>query len=82
LVRYIRSVLRIALNEAIRRDLIEKNVAELVRPPHVPRPDIEPFGKDEAHRLLAAVNSHRLEAFTVALGLTSWRGIGLAMVGD
>jgi integrase len=80
LVRYLRSVLRIALNEAIRRDLIEKNVAELVRPPHVPRPDIEPFGADEAHRLLAAVKGHRLEAlFTVALAVGLRHGEALAL---
>jgi hypothetical protein len=54
LVRYLRTVLRITLNEALRRGLIEQNVAELVRPLHVPKPKLTPFTFEEAHRLLAA----------------------------
>jgi integrase len=80
LIRYLRTVLRIALNEARRQDLIEKNVAELSRPPRVPEPDISPLGTDEAHRLLAAVKGHRLEAlFTVALAIGLRHGEALAL---
>lgn len=80
LVSYLRVVLRVALNEAIRRDVVEKNVAELVRPPQVPKPDINPFSPEEARRLLVVVQGHRLEAlFTVALaiGLRHGEALGL-----
>ncbi len=80
LVCSLRTVLRIALNEALRRDLVERNVAQLVRPPHVPKPDINPLGADEAHRLLAAVSGHRLEGlFSVALAIGLRHGEALAL---
>lgn len=80
LVRYLRTVLRIALNEALRRDLIERNVAKLVRAMAVPKPVITPFTPDEARRLLAAVKGHRLEAlFKVALAIGLRHGEALAL---
>jgi integrase len=83
LVRYLRTVLRIALNEALRRDAVEKNVAELVRPPSVPKPQIRPFTPDEARRLLMAVQGHRLESlFTVALAIGLRHGEALGLQWD
>jgi len=80
LVRYLRTVLRVALNEALRRDLVERNVAELVRAIAVPKPVIVPFTPDEARRLLAAVKGHRLEAlFKVALAIGLRHGEALAL---
>jgi integrase len=76
----LRTVLRIALNEALRRDVVKKNVAELVRPPSVPKPEIKPFSPDEARRLLIAVQGHRLEAlFTVALAIGVHHGEALGL---
>jgi len=80
LVQYLRTVLRVALNEALRRGHVERNVAELVRPIHVPKPKIQPFTLDEARRLLAAAKGHRLEAlFTVALAIGLRHGEALAL---
>lgn len=80
LVRYLRTVLRIALNEALRRNLVERNVAGLVRPIHVPKPRLQPFTLEEARRLLAAAKGHRLEAlFTIALAMGLRHGEALAL---
>lgn len=80
LVRYLRVVLRVALNEALRRGKVERNVAALVRAVHVPKPELVPFTLDEAKRLLAAAKGHRLEAlFTVALAIGLRHGEALAL---
>lgn len=80
LVRYLRTVLRIALNEARRRDQVDRNVAELLRPIAVPKPTVQPFTPHEAQRLLAAVKGHRLEAlFKVALAIGLRHGEALAL---
>ena len=83
LVRYLRVVLRVALNEALRRGKVERNVAALVRAVHVPKPEFIPFTLDEAKRLLAAAKGHRLEAlFTVALAIGLRHGEALALLWD
>lgn len=78
-VQYIRTVLRIALNHALKLELVGRNVAELVEGPRVPRRRIEPFTADEARRLLAAVAGDELEAlYWVALvGLRQGELLGL-----
>jgi integrase len=70
LVKYLRVVLRIALNEALKSDLILRNVAELATPPKVETREIVPFTADQAGRFLKAAMGHRLEAlFTVGLAI-------------
>jgi integrase len=79
-VEYHHATLRVALNAALRWDLVPRNVAELVEPPRVRRHRIEPLSPDDAGRLLAAFRAHRLEAlFTVALavGLRLGEALGL-----
>jgi len=74
LVRYLLVVLRIALNEALKADLIPRNPATLATPPIVENTEVQPFTPDEAVRFLQAAQGHRLEAlFTVgiAVGLRS-----------
>jgi integrase len=74
LVKYLRVVLRIALNEALKGDLVARNVAELATPPKVERREIVPFTAEQAGRFLKAAMGHRLEAlFTcgLAVGLRS-----------
>jgi integrase len=80
LVRYLLVVLRIALNEALKSDLFQRNPATLATPPLVEKTEIKPFTPEEAMRFLQAARAHRLEAlFTVALaiGLRSGEASGL-----
>lgn len=70
LVRYLRVVLRAALNHALKADLIARNVAELATPPKVEKREITPFTSEQAGRFLKAAIGHRLEAlFTVGLAI-------------
>lgn len=70
LVRYLRVVLRIALNEAVQGDLIARNVAELATPPKAEKREIAPFTAEQAGLFLKAAMDHRLEAlFTSALAV-------------
>lgn len=70
LVKYLRVVLRIALNEALKADLIVRNVAELATPPKAEKHEATPFDPEQASRFLKAAMGHRLEAmFTAALAV-------------
>lgn len=80
LVRYLRVVLRIALNHAVKNDFMARNPAALATPPRVEKTEIQPFAPEEAVRFLKAAQGHRLEAlFTTALavGLRSGEASGL-----
>ncbi len=80
LVRYLRTVLRTALNEAIRHSAIDKNLAAIARPPQGAAQKFMPLTGDETKRLLAAISGHRLEAlFTVALAVGLRHGEALAL---
>jgi integrase len=66
--RYARVVLRIALNTALRWDLVVRNAATLVDAPRVSARVVRPFTPEEARAFLKAVEDHPLEAlFTVGL---------------
>lgn len=79
-VAYGRTVLRAALNQALRWGLVARNVAALVDPPRVTRKEVEPFTLDEARAFLAAVKGDRLEAlYTVALALGLREGEALGL---
>jgi integrase len=70
LVRYLRVVLRTALAEAVKGDLVWRNVAALATPPKMEKREIVPFTPDQAGRFLKAAMGHRLEAlFTSALAI-------------
>jgi integrase len=70
LVRYLRVVLRLPLNEAVKSDLIPRNVAALATPPKVERPEVVPFTPGQAGQFMKAAMGHRLEAlFTSALAV-------------
>jgi len=70
LVRYLRVVFRIALNEALKADLIARNTAALSTPPKVEKQEIVPFTAVQAGSFLKAALGHRLEAlFTVGLAV-------------
>jgi integrase len=68
-------VLRRALEQAVKWDLVARNVAKLVDTPHAERPEIKPIVADQVQRFLQAVKGERLEAvFTVGLALGMRRG--------
>jgi integrase len=79
-VHHLRAVLRRALNQAMRWDLVPRNVATLVDPPRIPRREVHAMTPVEARRLLALVSSDRLGAlYAVALvvGLRQGEALGL-----
>lgn len=79
-VAYARTVLRIALGQAMRWGLVQRNAAALVSPPRVERKEVEPFTVDEARSFIKAVEGHRLEAlYTVALALGLRQGEALGL---
>ncbi len=79
-VLQIRAVLRSALNQAVKWQLVHWNVAALTDPPRATRHDIHVLDKDAAQRFLAVCADHRLgPLFTVslALGLRLGEALGL-----
>jgi integrase len=79
-VQYHRAGLRTALNQALKWGLVARNVAALVDPPRVRRPEVKALDFEQALALLEAVRGDRLEAlYTVALaiGLRQGEALGL-----
>jgi integrase len=79
-IRYARVVLRAALNQALKWNLMVRNVASLVDPPRHRAREIQPLSGDQARALLKAVKDHRLGAFVtagLALGLRIGEVLGL-----
>ena len=68
-VGYVHSTLRAALEDAVREELLDRNVAKLVRVPRPPRVDREPLTVDEVRTLLRRNADHRLYALLVVLAL-------------
>ena len=63
------------LSEAMREELIERNVATVVRPPSVQRVEVQPWSTEEASRFLATSADHRLHAlFAVGVALELRKG--------
>ncbi len=80
MARGARDVLRTALNQALRWELVSRNVAVLTDPPRHRTREITPLTPGQAGTLLAAVAGHRLEALiTVALGLGLRQGEALGL---
>src|SRR5437763_9555623 len=48
--------------EAVREELVERNVAAIVRPPSISRAEVRPWSLDEAATFLAVASEHRLYA--------------------
>lgn len=71
----VRAALRKALNQALRRGYVVRNVAALVDAPRTSDFKITPLDLAQARKLLDAVAGHRLEAlYRVALSLGMRRG--------
>lgn len=74
-LRKTKAILSSALRKALRRGLIDRNVATLVEPPPVDTVEVVPFTLEEARLLLDAVRGTRMEGmYTVALSLGLRRG--------
>lgn len=71
----IRTVLVIALEHAVRYELLERNPARLVSAPSVPKREYTTLTPDEARSLILAIRGHRFEAaYLLALLLGLRRG--------
>ena len=79
-VKNARPVLRKALNDAMRDDLVGRNVVTLTDMPKQRTYHAKPLGPDELPRFLNAARRHRLEALWVllpAIGLREGKAFGL-----
>lgn len=72
-IGYVHSTLRAALEDAVREELLDRNVAKLVRVPRPPRVDREPLSVDEVRVLLRRSRDHRLYALIAVLALLGVR---------
>jgi len=72
--------MKTAINVAIRRGHVSRNVASLARPPRVIEVEIEPYTVEEVKRLLVAAAERRNSArwaIALALGLRQGEALGL-----
>jgi integrase len=79
-VQYVRGVLRAALTQAQRWELVTKNAAALTEPPKVERYITHPLTTEQAQHLLDAARGDRLEALyyiALSLGLREGEVLGL-----
>jgi integrase len=72
-VQYVHSVLRSALQQAVREELIARNVARIVETPTVTRQEVQPLDSSEVRLLLKAARPHRLFALWLLLVSTGLR---------
>lgn len=79
-VQYAHAVLRSALQQAVREELIARNVARIVETPKVPHQEVRPLERGEVLLLLKAARDHRLYALwllLVSTGLRRGEALGL-----
>ncbi|GAA1797252.1 site-specific integrase [Planosporangium flavigriseum] len=79
-VRHVHGLIRNALGDAEREELVHRNVARAVRPPSMKRPERRALTVEEARRLLGVLKGHRLEALYVTaltVGLRRGELLGL-----
>jgi integrase len=74
-VRHLHAVIHRGLEQAIRWNLVQRNVADLVTPPRVQRHEMRTLTPDQAKTFLQAVRGDRLEALYV-LALTTGMRLG------
>lgn len=82
-IRYARTVLRAALNQARKWRMVSDNVAALVDPPRYQAKEIQPLTPEQARALLDAAKGHRLGALVsvaTALGLRLGEALGVRWV--
>ena len=79
-IQYMHSVLRAALNQAVRWRMVHYNAAAMVSPPRPIHSEVKVLTPDEARRLLTTARGDRLEALysvALALGLRQGEALGL-----
>ena len=79
-VQHIHATLRAALGQAEKWGLVPRNIATLVKSPHVAQPEIQPFTPEDARAFLEGVRGDRLEALysvAIALGVSQGEALGL-----
>ena len=79
-VQYIRAILRMALAQALKWQLVPRNVAALTDAPKVERFTTHPLTQVQARQLLTAAQGDRLEALycvALSLGLRQGEALGL-----
>jgi integrase len=69
-VNNIHGVLHKALDNAVKWNILPRNVCDAVTPPRIPRKEKNVLTKQQAHTLLEEVRAHRLEAL-LTLAITS-----------
>ena len=69
-VRHMHATIHVALEDALRLDLVARNVADLVRPPKAPHLEMKAYTPEQANQLLEAAQGDRLEALYILM-LTS-----------
>lgn len=80
-VQIVHGTLRTMLGEAVREELVERNVAAIVRPPSVRHVEVQPWSPEEAGAFLVAIADHRLYAlFAVGVALGLRKGELLALL--
>jgi integrase len=72
-IQYVHATLRAALEDAVREEILSKNVAKLVRAPRPPKAEHEPLNVDEVRDLLKSARDHRLYAMFVVFALLGIR---------
>lgn len=79
-IHHIHGVLHKALDNAVRWNLVARNVCEVVSPPRLVKPEIQSLTMEQAHKLLESLRGNRLEMLlTVALTTGMRRGEILAL---
>jgi integrase len=72
--------IRTALNEAMRRGHVTRNVASLARPPRIEQEEVEPYSIEEVRQILDVASQGRNGArwaIALALGLRQGEALGL-----
>lgn len=72
-IRYVHGTLRAALEDAVREELLDKNVAKLVRAPVVPKVERQPLTIEELRVLFDRNADDRLRAMLVVIALLGLR---------
>ena len=72
-VKYVHSTLRAALEDAVREEILDKNVAKLVRVPAPPKTEREPLAVEEVRSFLKASRDDRLYAMFVVFAVLGMR---------
>lgn len=72
-VAYIRAILRAALNDAMQRGIVVRNVAAFSKPPRGEKRDAQPFTIEEVRRFFASIADDRFEAAYVIAGTLGLR---------